>query len=268
VLDKADYLSLLESDSAELIAAAEGNFELPVPSCPGWHVVDLVVHVGAVHRAQAKIVATRATQASGIQKEMFLSVPGLLEWLENSALFGKQSDLASVPAGIAGWFSAGSAELLTALTDADQDDAVWSWSADKSVTHYLRMMPIETAVHRWDAQAAVGRPEPIAANLAADGIGHTFEVMVPMRRAARPAAPGEGQTYRWEGDAFERSWTTQFQRDEVILTRADDKPADLIVRGSASDLLLFLWRRIPASELTVTGEVRLLDSYFSLVPPI
>jgi hypothetical protein len=39
------------------------------------------------------------------------------------------------------------------------------------------------------------------------------------------------------------------------------------VRGSASDLLLFLWRRIPADRLEVYGDAALLPRYFELVPP-
>jgi hypothetical protein len=45
------------------------------------------------------------------------------------------------------------------------------------------MQAIEAAVHRWDAEHATGPAQPIDADLAADAIGQTFEVMVPMRRA-------------------------------------------------------------------------------------
>ena len=268
MLAKTEYLALLDADSAALIAAAEDHLDLPVPSCPGWRVIDLVVHTGVVHRAWAQVVATRATEASEIKREALFPVPGLLEWFENSVLSGKQSDLTSIPPGVGGWFRDGSADLVHALSEADPADVVWSWSSDKSVTHHLRMMPIETALHRWDAEGAVGVPEPIAANLAADGIGHTFEVMAPYRRSIRPVARGEGQTYKWIADGTGESWTTRFEGDEITVTRGDEAAADVVVRGSASDLLLFLWHRVPSSHLTVTGDQSVLDSYFSLVPPI
>jgi len=38
------------------------------------------------------------------------------------------------------------------------------------------------------------------------------------------------------------------------------------VRGTASDLLLFLWGRIPASQLEVFGDAALLNRYVELVP--
>ena len=39
--------------------------------------------------------------------------------------------------------------------------------------------------------------------------------------------------------------------------------------GTASDLMLFLWRRIPADRLdAVRGDRDVLDRYFTLVPPV
>ena len=46
------------------------------------------------------------------------------------------------------------------------------------------MQAIEAAVHRWDAENAVGVAQPFDGALAADAIGQTFEIMAPMRRAA------------------------------------------------------------------------------------
>lgn len=99
---------------------------------------------------------------------MFDVVPGLLEWFESSHLMGGSTDLQSIPGGLVGWFEDGAVELIDALRSADSADAVWSWSQDNSVWHYVRMMPIETSIHRWDAQMAHGRPDPIPDNLAVE----------------------------------------------------------------------------------------------------
>ena len=51
------------------------------------------------------------------------------------------------------------------------------------------------------------------------------------------------------------------------LTNMVGKPIELI--GTASDLMLFLWHRIPADErLGVVGPRAVLDRYFTLVPPM
>ncbi|MEV0412752.1 hypothetical protein AB0I68_18585 [Streptomyces sp. NPDC050448] len=43
---------------------------------------------------------------------------------------------------------------------------------------------------------------------------------------------------------------------------------DVEAAGTASDLMLFLWRRITASALRVTGDADLMPHYFTLVPPV
>ncbi len=40
--------------------------------------------------------------------------------------------------------------------------------------------------------------------------------------------------------------------------------ASVEVRGTASELYLFLWRRIPAWQMEVVGDAALLDRYFEL----
>jgi uncharacterized protein (TIGR03083 family) len=147
-VDKEALLASLRADAAALAAAARLGLTEDVPSCPGWSVADLVVHLGAVHRAQAEIVRSRAQEPQGIGREMFEGVAGLLGWLEGSTLFGKRSDLEHIPPGIVGWFEEGAALLEGVLRAADPAEPVWSWSEDHTARHYLRMMPIETAVHR------------------------------------------------------------------------------------------------------------------------
>jgi uncharacterized protein (TIGR03083 family) len=266
-IDKHDYLQVLASDAAALAAAAGRGLAAAVPSCPGWSVADLVVHTGAVHRSQAAIVAERAQEPPAMRREMFEPVPGLLAWLERSALMGGRSDLAAIPPGLVEWFEEGAGILTEALRNADPSEPVWSWSATKRVSHYLRMMPIETAVHRWDAQLAHGQPEPIERALAAEGVGHTFEVMMPMRRSRQAAAPGQGESYRFVQTDGLGIWEVRFDGEPAVSTGGSGA-ADVTLRGPASDLFLFLWHRLPASDLDVQGDAALLERYFELVPPI
>ena len=50
----------------------------------------------------------------------------------------------------------------------------------------------------------------------------------------------------------------RFVGDSAVITREHAK-GDVAVRGGASDLLLFLWHRIPADRLEVFGDPALLD---------
>ena len=119
---------------------------------------------------------------------------------------------------------------------------------DHSVGFWERMQAIEAAVHRWDAQNAVGAAQPLDAALAADAIGQTFEVMAQMRRAMA-------------------TWAVAFDGDAVLLGPPDGQ-YDIKISGTASDLALFLWQRPVTSELDVQGDSSLLDRYFALVPPL
>jgi uncharacterized protein (TIGR03083 family) len=265
-MDKDGYLACLRADSAALAAAARCGLTVPVRSCPGWSVADLVLHVGGVHRAQTAIVAERLQEPAGIKREMFDSVPGLLEWLEHSVMMHGTSDLEAIPAGLIEWFEEGAAQLEEALAAADPAQPVWSWSANKTVAHYLRMLPIETAIHRWDTQLAHGVEEPIDRALAEDGIAHTFEVMMPFRRSLREAPAGRGERYRFVQSDGPGVWLVNFDGEPAV--SREDGPADVTITGTASDLFLFLWHRMGADTLSVEGDGSFLARYFELVPPV
>lgn len=267
LLAKEVYLGILQRDAIALAAAARLGLGASVPSCPGWSVADLVIHTGAVHRSQAHIVATRAQESPAFNREIFASVPGLLSWLQGSAPFGGTSDLTAIPPGLVEWFEEGVLILVNALEEADPDEPVWSWSGDSRVAHYLRMMPIETAVHRWDTQLAHGRTTPIDQSLAVDGVDHTFEVMMPFRRTRGHAVVGQGESYRLEQTDGPGMWLVRFDGEPEV-SRDGEGDVHLTVRGTASDLFLFLWHRLPADHLEVHGDQRLLARYFELVPPL
>lgn len=48
--------------------------------------------------------------------------------------------------------------------------------------------------------------------------------------------------------------------------RREDGRSDVTIWGSASDLLLFLWHRIPASRLEIVGDRSMVERYFEFVP--
>ncbi|MET7711682.1 hypothetical protein [Streptomyces sp. NPDC005407] len=58
-----------------------------------------------------------------------------------------------------------------------------------------------------------------------------------------------------------------FEGDDVPLTD-DSGPCDVELAGTASELMLFLWGRIPADRLQVNGDAEVLDRYGALVPPV
>ena len=55
-----------------------------------------------------------------------------------------------------------------------------------------------------------------------------------------------------------RSWVLTFGPGEVAV-EADHRKADACVQGSAADLLLWLWGRVPTDSLTLYGDPALPD---------
>lgn len=75
-----------------------------------------------------------------------------------------------------------------------------------------------------------------------------------------------GETYHFHRTDGPGEWLVRFMPEGPVVTREHAK-GDVAVRGIASDLFLFLWRRLPADRLEVFGDADLLSRYFELAPP-
>ncbi len=93
---------------------------------------------------------------------------------------------------------------------------------------------------------------------------------LPASSAARWVSGPERTVWlrRCDGDDF---WKIRFDGAGVV---SHDGPCEVELTGTASDLMLFLWRRISADaaagagRFTVRGDASLLDRHFVLVPPV
>jgi uncharacterized protein (TIGR03083 family) len=264
-----DYAGHFQREAAAFEAAArratEGGAAPAVPSCPGWAVTDLVLHLGMVHRLVARVIGERMQEPSALAGDpSWLGLPAEWSgWLPP----GRAPAGAPLPAGLLDWFGAGAAGLGEQFRTTQPGEPVWTWSPDHSVGFWQRMQAIEAAVHRWDAENAVGTARPLDAALAADAVGQTFEVMAPMRRAVTKAPPGQGERFLFRRTDGPQTWTVQFDGD-IVRLGAPGEQHDIQIAGTASDLALFLWQRDVAGRLEVQGDPALLDRYFVLVPPV
>ena len=219
--------------------AAAASVAPPVPSCPGWTMTDLVLHLGVAHRMVALVIAERRQQPPRPGDRSDLGLPTERQaWLPP----GHPPTDSPVPPGLTDWFSAGACALEAHFRAASPDEPVWTWSADHTVGFWQRMQAIEAAVHRWDADRALGAARPLAADLAADAIGQTFVRMLPMRRAITNAPPGTGERYLFRRTDGPGEWALCFDAEAARIT-GQPESADVEVAGTASDLALFLWHR-------------------------
>lgn len=261
----AFHREILAFEAAARRAADEATAPL-VPSCPGWSMADLVLHLGGVHRLVAKVVADGLTEQPDLTDTALFALPeDRADWPvpEGGPHRGP------MPPGLLDWFAEGARALEAHFRDGDPERRVWTWSWERTAGFWRRMQTIEAALHRWDAESAVGTPGPVEPVLAADAVAQTFEHMAPARRAWKQAPPGEGERFRLRQTDGPGVWTVSFEGDEVRLDGDTAGPCDLELTGTASDLMLFLWQRIPADRLDgMRGDPAMTDRYFTLVPPV
>jgi len=245
--------------------ASDADDAPPVPSCPGWSMSDLLVHLGYVHRYVIHIVEHRLAAPPEPTDRTFLNLPTDTHgW----PVPEQAPNCGPVPTGLIDWFTDGARTLESLFSSRDPGEPVWTWSRERTVGFWSRMQTIEAAVHRWDAENAIGTAQPIDGDLAADAIEQNFTVMAPFRRAHTQAPPGLGERLRFRRTDGTNVWTVHFDADAIRLI-PDTEPRHVELFGTASDLMLFLWHRITADRLHgVVGTRAVLNRYFTLVPPM
>jgi uncharacterized protein (TIGR03083 family) len=237
----AELVDAVRREGAALTAAARAaGVDAPVPSCDGWTVADLLSHVGRIHRWVAGIVGAGGEAPAQHWSQTVAPTNDLVEW-----------------------FAAGVPLLADALERAGADAPAWSWAPTQSTSMWSRRMAHETAVHRWDAQAAAGGCEPIDATLAVDGIDEVFDVL-PHRRGAERVV-GNGETIHLHATDAPGEWLVTLTPDGPVVTHAHAK-GDVAARAGASDLLLFVWGRVgvDAPGFDVFGDAELLSRWQQL----
>lgn len=119
-----------------------------------------------------------------------------------------------------------------------------------------RALAQESAIHRWDAACAFGLDYSVESELACDSIPSFFEDAWPMLLDYLKRPAGTGQTIHLHRTDGEGEWLVTLA-ERPIVTR-EHRKADVAVRGTASDLLLWLWGRMDPPE--VHGDVGVLES--------
>lgn len=250
-LDPDRYYAAL-TDQAERLADAmhAADRDRPVPTCPDWNLGQLAAHVGREHRWAATIVERRAQQRVDLRALPDVTLP-------------------AEPAERAEWLRSGAIRLVDAVRAAGPDATVWNWAGGGPAEFWARRMVHETAVHRADAELALGRPFILDPELAADGISEWLALLRSPRMSdrARDLLP-DGQLLHLHatddvlGPAGE--WLVRGSRSGIAVEHGHGK-GDVALRGPAVELLLVIMRRRPASDARVEllGNAALLDAWLA-----
>jgi uncharacterized protein (TIGR03083 family) len=235
-MELEEYLPVLRRTDARFADAAAAavlarGWSAPVPGCPGWSLADLVWHLCEVQHFWAWVVRTRAPDPSAYVEPTRRPDDELL-----------------------GFLAAQSAELETVLAGADPVTRVWTWAPRQDVGFVLRRQAMEAVVHTVDVEQVLGEVRPIPPEVGLDGLDEWLEVMVP---GALPEGPPETAHpvvfHAVDADA---------ERTLFAGTRPFPVAA---LTGTAGDLLLAVWRRVPLEVLTVDGDAPQAAAMIGLV---
>ena len=247
-LEFPDLLRLIDERATAFRAAiaAAPSLDLPVPTCPEWTLADLVQHIGEGRRRWAATVAAGPDATSRTPAQGDAVAPQERE-------------------AVLAWLAASTELLLAALREAGPDQGCFTgWGATQltdTCGSVARHQVQEIAVHTYDAQVAVGAPQPLPTEVALDGVEENLFITC-FTTSPWPHKPTAFDLHATEG----RSWRHTVDGDGARTTRLpapgeDPDAAGLSIHGTASDLVLFLYERIPLDSLQLDGDPGLFDLF-------
>ncbi len=238
---------------AELAGA--GDLTQLVPTCPDWTLRELAIHVGRAHRWAAAIVGTRSAEFIP-----YRSVPD-----------GK---FPAEPGERASWLRAGAERLIDTVQTAGSDP-VWAFGQLRPPVFWARRMAHETAVHRADAEIAVGRAPDLAPELAADAIDEWLGLLSGLmadgaddpRRNALPDGCSLHVHATDDGLDGAGELTVRSTPAGITVEHGHAK-GDVALRGPAARILLVMVRRLPPDDpsVEVLGDPAALSRWLEHTP--
>jgi uncharacterized protein (TIGR03083 family) len=239
-MDPAQHVAHLRTHAAGLLAAVRAEPGAPVDACPEWDRAQLLRHVGVVH----SWVRTQLAAGPDERKTFRDAEPPP----EGDALYG--------------WFETGADALADGLAALDPSSTWPTWAGPRPGAWFPRRMAQETAIHRWDAD-----PIALDPDLAVDGLDELLDQFVGRLPTERLA--GTNGTIHLHatdaGLATPGEWLVTI-RPEGITSQPGHLKGDVAVRGTASDLLLWAWNRVPTDDrFDLVGDEALARRWRELV---
>jgi uncharacterized protein (TIGR03083 family) len=247
-------LRLIDERSIAFRAAVMSapGLELKVPTCPEWTLLDLVQHLGGVHRfwAAAVNVGPAAAPPAESVSERAETAPR-----EREPLLA--------------WSAASTQQLLDALCEAGPDRGCWTWwgpsESPQTSGAVARHQLQEVTVHTYDAQITLGAPQPLPDEAALDGVDEFLSTCCawtapwPHEAAAVDFHATEGRSWRLSLSADGARTARLPAPGTVPAVGEGSDVAFAAMRGTAAELVLAFYDRIPIDSLQLDGDRRLFD---------
>jgi uncharacterized protein (TIGR03083 family) len=164
------------------------------------------------------------------------------------------------------WFRSGHRKLCAALRAAPADLECWSFMpAPSPLAFWARRQAHETTIHRVDAESVSGTLTASGPQLSADGID---ELLVGFAARGAKLACDPARTMAVETSDSKDRWLVTLGTERVTTERVTTERGsgvaqgvDCTVRGTASDVYLTLWNRMPVTTLRTEGDAGVLTGF-------
>lgn len=251
VLDlEAQRKALLDETDRLADVIYKADLSTPVPTCPGWSLSDLIVHVARGHRWAAAMISGHTTE-----RLAWDAVP--------------DSELPSDPDKADAWIRNSARSVLDAVDTTGGDVPIWTpVGALLPARWWVRRRLHEATAHGADAALSLGREVTLTGELAADGLSESLEILqvaLAFKGGGEPPLP-MGTTLSLHATDANSSpgpdWTISPVGSNIEWAH-DDTDGTITVRGSAVDLFLVMLRRIPADtpRLEIAGDCALFAEW-------
>ena len=226
----AEFRAVITQASEEFAELIEhGDLDATVSACPGWTLTELSQHMCRTQR-----------------------------WAHHALVTGELGEHTEAPherAELLAYFNDGARLLIEASIATDPQRPTWSFGPEPRIAKFwTRRQAHEITVHLWDAYDSQGKSYEIPTELAIDGIREIAEVFLPMRLRRGTITP-----------LPQKLVLAPIGSDTRIELAADPSAAGpaVTIIGSAADLLLLLWGRVPLSAVEIDGDTHLAQEFLA-----
>lgn len=242
-LTSPEYSEYFYNNCAAIIEVASADLSAKVPACPGWTMRDLVEHIRHVAWIPSVVLPTMSTEAPDWSR-----LPAPID--DSAALISAAKDQVAV--------------ATVELSRVDQSAQCWTMRKQEPTAGFWpRRAALETAVHRFDAESAVGAPTACEAPLAADGIDELLDGIL-FGQLHRHPEMAPGGVLEVEAVDQNTHWRVAAENDSIVLDPGQN-PA-VTIRGNSAELFLVLWGRLERTRITTKGDLAVLGEWLALVP--